>query len=50
MIFDTRCSGVHNVAMGNAPEIGDALLTSSQVSLAIFMQFLSFVSLPFHDK
>ena len=32
--------------MGNAPEIGDALLTSPQVSLIIFVYILLFVSMP----
>lgn len=32
--------------MGNAPEIGDALLSSRQVSLIIFVYILLFVSLP----
>jgi succinate-semialdehyde dehydrogenase len=38
--------GALNVVMGNAPEIGDALLTSPQVSLIIFVYILLFVSMP----
>lgn len=34
------------MVMGNAPEIGDALLTSRQVSLIIFVYIRFFVSLP----
>lgn len=41
------------MVMGNAPEIGDALLASPQVSLIIFVYSVFFVSLPLvvmHDN